>query len=132
MNIDPEIQVALAEIGPIEPWWSEDDEMFVFEHPAYPRVMHADPDKQEAVNGYVRALRTFIEYRMAGKVTDAVERSTRGRGGMRPGAGRPKGTVKNPTLLIRLPVDVATWLKADPANLDTVRRIIGDTNSGHK
>lgn len=31
---EDELKIALKEIGPIEPWWSDEDEMYVFEHEA--------------------------------------------------------------------------------------------------
>jgi hypothetical protein len=125
MDIHQEILVALAEIGPVEPWWSEEDQMFVFEHPSYPWVMHADPSLEETKYGYLRALRTFIQDRLNNTVADSTERTTRGRGGLRPGAGRPKGSTKEPTKMVRLPIDVADWIKADPAHLEKVRNMMG-------
>ncbi len=47
---------------------------------------------------------------------------TKGRGGVRPGAGRPKGSKRNlPTKIIRLSVDVANWVKAHE---DEINRLI--------
>lgn len=123
MQLDEEVKKALEEIGEIAPWWSEEDGMYVFEHPAYPFVMHADPDEAEAKAGYLRAITGFIEDRLAGMVAPDVDRVTSGRGGVRPGAGRPRKDVA--TIAIRLPEDVARWLKADPENhIAAIRRIM--------
>lgn len=35
-------------------------------------VMHANPDKEEAKAGYLRALKEFIKDRMAGNIAKAV------------------------------------------------------------
>lgn len=89
---ETEFQRALAEIGEIIPWWSEEDQLYVFEHAAYPMVMHGDRTVEATLAGYHRALRHFVEARLAGEVAPSVERITSGRGGVRPGAGRPVGT----------------------------------------
>jgi hypothetical protein len=125
-NIEKELEIALKEIGAIKPWWSEEDQMYVFEHDAYPTLMHADQDPDEVVKGYKRALHRFIGYRMRGRVAESVERITSGRGGYRPGAGRPKGSTKGRTKRISLPDDVATWLKEDPAHIEKVRAMMND------
>jgi hypothetical protein len=98
--------------------------MYVFEHRAYPMVMHADPDPDEVVKGYQRALQRFIRYRMQGRIAESVERITTGRGGSRPGAGRSKTSIKAKTKRISLPDDVATWLQADPARIEKVRALM--------
>ncbi|MEW6667635.1 MAG: hypothetical protein AB1512_20700 [Thermodesulfobacteriota bacterium] len=124
MNVEKELKNALKEIGEIKPWWSEDDKMYVFEHETYPTLMHADSDPDEVVKGYERALRRFIQYRMRGQVAESVERITSGRGGYRPGAGRPKGSTKGKTRRISLPEDVAAWLKEDPAHIEKLRAMM--------
>ncbi len=106
-----ELNKALQEIGAITPWWSEDDEMFIFEHDAYPFVVHGDKDASKVKEGYIRALTGFIEERLADNVAEGIDKVTSGRGGFREGAGRPKGTTKDKTLRIYLPEDIARWLK---------------------
>jgi hypothetical protein len=118
--INAELKKALTEIGPIDPWWSEEDGMFVFEHAAYPFVLHADPDRQETVDGYLRALRGFIEDRMNGDLAESVDRITSGRGGRRSGAGRPK---QDPKVRKWLPPDIAAWLE-DPVHVEQVRKLM--------
>lgn len=119
-NLETELQTALQEIGEIAPWWSQDDGMFLFEHPAYPMVMHADPDKDAARAGYLRALKRFIRHRLNGALDPGTERVTSGRGGAREGSGRPR---KDPTKTVRLPLDMATWLQ-DRQHQEQVRRLM--------
>ncbi len=121
MNLESEYQKALAEIGPITPWWSEPDHMYLFEHPFYPWVMHADPSCDETIAGYHRALKGFIEDRINGGVAPETDRSTLGRGGARPGAGRPRKLIKSRRTYI--PEDIAQWLE-NPAHQEQVRRMI--------
>jgi hypothetical protein len=120
-EIKEHLDTALKEIGAIEPWWSDEDEMYVFEHSLYPRVMHADPDKEETRKGYLRALTGFIEDRLSGNLAEMADKVTSGRGGRRPGAGRPR---KGRTVRKYLPVDVAQWLDNEE-NLEQVRKLMG-------
>jgi hypothetical protein len=119
-EINKQLQIALSEIGEIQPWWSDEDQMFIFEHPAYPRVSHADADQGKAKAGYLRALEGFIEDRLAGNLAEEAERVTSGRGGARPGAGRPR---KPKTLQRRLDADMAEWLD-EPANREKVWKLM--------
>jgi len=48
---------------------------------------------------------------MHGKVDELNEKKTKGRGGARHNAGRPVGSTKEPTTQIRVPCDIAVWLK---------------------
>jgi hypothetical protein len=123
MSIQDELKIALAEIGPIEPWWSDEDDMFVFEHAAYPWVMHADADKEEVKKGYIRALTGFIEERLSGTLAPKSDETTPGRGGFRQGSGRPKGTKKEPKKRVYLPIEVADWILEDD-HLSQVQRLM--------
>jgi hypothetical protein len=117
------VDIALEEIGLIQPWWSDADQMFMFEHPAYPWVMHADPNPEATKAGYIRALTGWIQDRLANNVADFAETTTTGRGGLRQGAGRPK--LKVPTRTIRLPEPIVNWLKY-PENRQKVERLMQD------
>ena len=112
MNLDAEYRKALAEVGEINPWWSDEDEMYVFSHPAYPAVDYLDPDPERVIRRYQEVMKEFIRNRMAGNLADVVERITPGRGGARPGSGRPRNEIA--TVTIRIPEDIASWLKANP------------------
>jgi hypothetical protein len=125
-DLEKEFQKALKEIGPIKPWWSEEDELYVFEHPAYPVVDYAAKTPQEVIEKYKRVLRSFIEDRLAGNVAESVDRMTPGRGGHRPGARPPKRSTKRKTRRINLPDDVATWLTEDPSRIEQVRALMAN------
>jgi len=122
-ELEKHLKLALSEIGPIEPWWSDEDGMYVFEHDSYPRVMHADPDIEETKAGYLRAITGFIEDRLNGMISESAERVTKGRGGHRPGSGRPKGTKKPKTKRVTLPLEVADWLEEDD-HLSQVKQLM--------
>ena len=51
-----------------------------------------------------------------------VEKETKGHGGKRIGAGRQVGTIKTPTIQIRVPIDLADWLKIS-TNIEVVRKV---------
>jgi hypothetical protein len=121
MNIKAELEKALQEIGEIKPWWSEEDQMFIFEHEAYPFVMHADPDLGKTIAGYKRALKGFISDRMSGQLDATVDRATSGHGGLRVGAGRPKNQI--PTIQIRLPLHIAQWIQ-DPEHIKVIEKLM--------
>lgn len=113
---------AHRDVDPIEPWWSEEDDMYLFEHKAYPSVTYADENKEACAAGYVRALEEFVTARLKEQIPEFVERITSGRGGIRPRSGRPKNPIK--TVNIRIPEDVAQWLKNCPEHIDQVRKLM--------
>ncbi len=78
------------------------------------------------IERYPLYIRQFIEHRLKGKLAPWVEKKTTGRGGKREGAGRPVGSSKAPTQIVRLPLDIATWIKSDPAHLQKVRRLVNN------
>lgn len=119
-----ELHIALAEVGKITPHYDEDYQSWVFSHPAYPSVEAIGDSAQECAARYKGWLAEFIQHRMQGRIHPTDEKTTSGRGGWRPGAGRPKGTTKTQTRTIRVPVEIAAWLKADPVHMDQVRRLM--------
>lgn len=122
-GIDKELRAALKEIGTIEPWFDENVQEWIFEHPLYPESC-SGATRSEVVEKYPLYLRQFIEQRSAGRLAPWIEERTRGRGGKRSGAGRPKGSARTPTITVRLPADIAGWIKADPKHLAKVRRLM--------
>jgi len=110
-QLETHYQKALADIGPIVPWWSEADNAYVFEHAAYPYVDYVGPTPELVIENYQRVLRAFVEARLAGELAEPVDWATSGRGGKRPGAGRPKGSKKAPTTRITVPSALAVILK---------------------
>jgi hypothetical protein len=123
-QLERHYQIARKEIGEIKPWWSDEDEMYVFEHEAYPVVCYANPEPEVVIKRYKQVLKDFIKDRLAGNVAESVERITPGRGGSRLGASRAKGSTKNKTKRITLPNDVATWLTEDPSRIEKVRALM--------
>lgn len=121
-EINKHLKIALKEIGKIKPWFEEDVEAWVFEHPNYP-VSYAGKSVQEVVKKYPLHLKEFILERLAGNLDPLVENKTIGHGGVRAGAGRPKGSIKEPTKQIRVPLDIAEWLKR-PGVIPQVRSIM--------
>lgn len=121
MNIDKEFEKALTEIGEIKPWFSEPDGFYVFKHPAYPVVDYFGDTPELTIEGYKRILKEWIEERMDENIPEFVEKMTSGRGGARVGSGRPK---KEPTTQIRVPSDIARWLRSDPKHYEEIRRMM--------
>lgn len=60
---------------------------------------------------------------MKGKIDAINEKKTKGKGGARLGAGRPKGSTKKPTKQIRVPLDIAEWL-SHPGTVEHIRQMI--------
>lgn len=121
-EIDKHLKIALKEIGQIKPWFDEDVNAYVFEHPSYP-VEYAGETKNEVVKGYPKYLREFILHRLDNRLHPLMEKETKGRGGKRLGAGRPKGTKKSPTKVVRLPKDIANWIEK-PNSIPQIRQFI--------
>ena len=121
MNIEKEVQKALMEIGEIKPWFSDEYGFYVFKHPTYPVVDYVGDTPEETIEGYKRILKEWIQERINQNIPDFVEKMTSGRGGARPGAGRPK---KEETTQIRIPTDIATWLRADPSRYHKIRELM--------
>lgn len=124
-SIQNHLDAALAEIGEILPHWSQEDGLYLFQHPAYPRVVYGDTTVEGTTAGYKMALKEFIEERLAGKLSSEAEAATSGHGGRRPGAGRPKGSNrKEPTTTVRVPQEVAAWLKNTPDSIEQIKQLM--------
>ena len=85
------LKIALAEVGEIEPWLDEETGCWVFCSPLYPSVEAPGATKEECIQRYQGWLAQFIEERLKGNIHLKDEARTSGRGGCRPGTGRPKG-----------------------------------------
>lgn len=120
-EIDEHLKIALNEIEKIEPWYDKEVSAWIFEHPFYP-VGCAGNTPEEVKEKYPLHLREFILERLNENLNPLVEKETKGHGGKRMGAGRPTGTVGAPTRQIRVPIDLASWLKV-PANIEVVRKV---------
>ena len=121
-EIDSHLKMALEEIGEIKPRFDKDVNAYVFEHPSYP-VEYAGGTEKEVVKGYPKYLREFIHHRLNNKLHPLMEKETKGRGGKRLGAGRPRGTKKSLTKVVRLPSDIANWIEK-PNSISQIRQII--------
>ena len=121
-TIKEHLKIALKEIGEIKPWFDKEVDAWVFSHPLYP-VEYAGDSKQEVIKNYPLYLKDFIEERLNDNLSPLVAKKTKGRGGKRKGAGRPRGTKKEPTKRISLPRDVADWID-NPRSISSVRQLI--------
>lgn len=121
-EIKKEVEIALAEVGLITPWFEQSFNAWIFSHPLYP-VECEGKSAQEVIKKYPKYLAIFIEHRMQEKLDFFNEKKTKGKGGARPGAGRPLGSKKEPTKQIRVPLDIAEWLK-EPNTIESLRNIM--------
>lgn len=129
-EIDKHLDLALQEIGKIKPWFDNKVNCWVFEHPYYP-VSCGEDTPEEVVRKYPLYLREFIKHRLADRLDPLVEKETKGRGGARPGAGRPKKVEKTITRTIRLNNDLysaALWLRQHPEALPELHKIMRKYN----
>jgi hypothetical protein len=124
--LDTEYDKALAEIGTIQPWWSEADQLYGFKSDYYPFVDYFAKSPESVIKNYKRLLKEFILERLNGNMADLYEaipgQAGRNWGGSRPGTGRPKAAEK--TKLYRLPVSVGDWLKARTENIEKLKQMI--------
>ena len=95
-EIEKELNLALKEVGKSVSWYDKKFKMWLFSHPLYP-VEYAGETAEEVQKNYPLYLKEFIMHRLNGRLNALTESETKGRGGFRSGAGRPKGTIKEPT-----------------------------------
>ncbi len=122
-EIKKHLKIALGEIGEIKPWFDKDFNVWIFSHKNYPDVEYAGESEEEVIQNYPLYLRDFIEERLNENLAPHIEKATKGHGGKRTGAGRPKGTKKTPTRRVSLPTDVADWIER-PTSIPQVRAMI--------
>lgn len=111
-EIKAHLEIALKEIGKIKPAFSKRFKSWTFRHPKYPDVEYYGNSPEEVIENYPKYLKEFIKHRLNDNIWASVEKKTKGRGGKRQGAGRPKGTKKEPTKRIVMPKDIAEWVEA--------------------
>jgi hypothetical protein len=121
-EIKEHLVIALKEIGEIKPKFAKDVDAWVFSHPKYP-VRYAGDSPEEVIQNYPLYLQDFIEERLNNNLAPSVEKRTKGKGGKREGAGRPKGTQKERKTRVYLPDDIASWIK-QPEAIPQVRKLI--------
>ncbi len=118
------LKLALEEIGEIKPWYDKKFHAWIFAHPHYP-VEYAGDTEEDVIRNYPLYLREFLKHRLEGKLSPLEEKKTKGRGGKRMGAGRPKGTKKERKRRIYIPVDIADWFQEHPSqSIPSVRKLI--------
>ena len=124
--IEKHLQVALREIGEIKPWFDKEVNCWVFEHLNYP-VTCGEDTPEEVIAKYPLYLEEFIIHRLENRLDPLVEKETKGRGGARPGAGRPKKVEKTVTKTIRFREDLypaALWLRQHPEALPDIEKLM--------
>lgn len=126
-EIKEHVQIALQEVGTIVPWRNEEYDCWVFSHFLYPSVECDGDTEQEVKDKYPLYLYDFIKARLTDHLSRVAERQTKGRGGVRTGAGRPKKQHPIQTESIRLPrpiLEVARWLKHHPDALPEFQQLM--------
>jgi hypothetical protein len=121
-DINKELKIALDDVGQIVPWFDKSVNAWIFEHPAYP-VGYSGSSPEEVIKNYPLHLKEFIQERLNDNLDPYVEKTTKGKGGLRAGSGRPKGIKGSPTKQIRLPADIADWLK-QPGMITHIRELL--------
>ncbi len=110
--IEKHLKIALKEIGKIEPWFDKEFGEWIFSSPLYP-VEYGGESKEEVIENYPKYLREFISHRLNDRLDSLVEKATKGHGGKRIGAGRPKGSKRaSRTKTVRLKKPIADWAKS--------------------
>ena len=121
-EIEEHLNIALKEIGKIKPWFDDNFNIWLFNHPLYP-IDYAGESVEEVIKNYPLYLKEFIKHRLNENLNPLTEKETKGRGGKREGAGRPKGTFKEHKTRIYVPDDIAKWIK-HPQSIAQVRRLM--------
>lgn len=121
-ELKKELEIALDEIGEIKPWFDKDFNCWLFFHPLYP-VECEGKSAEEVIKKYPKYIKVFIEHRMQGMIDEVNEKKTKGKGGYRPGAGRPKGSIGEPKRQIRVPNDIADWLNI-PGVISNIQQML--------
>ena len=121
-QIKKEVEIALSEIGTIIPQFDKNFNAWIYSNPLYP-IECEGVSAEEVIERYSKYLEVFIEHRIKGKLDAVNENKTKGKGGARVGSGRPKGSIKEPTKQIRVPLDIADWLN-HPGTIEHIRQII--------
>jgi hypothetical protein len=118
-EIEKELAIVLKEVGPIKPWFDKETDSWVFSHKLYPVECDGETS-EDVVECYPLYLKEFLQHRLEGRLAAHVEAKTHGKGGCRPGAGRPKGTTKEPKERMYVPIQFAEWLRKEAENLNWI------------
>jgi hypothetical protein len=120
-EIKEHLDIALREIGGIKPWFDKDVNEWIFSHSNYP-VEYGGNSAEEVIKNYPKYLREFIKQRLNDNLNPLTEKKTKGHGGKREGAGRPKGSLKEEKDRVSLPKDIAVWFKMYPEAIELTRK----------
>lgn len=120
-EINEHLNIALAEVGAITPWYDRRFRNWIFSSSKYP-VEYAGTTKDDVITNYPLYLREFIKQRLNDNLSPITEKETKGRGGKREGAGRPIGTSNEHKIRVYLPDDIALWFKKHPNSIDQIRQ----------
>lgn len=127
-EIKKHLDIALKEIGKIQPWFDSNVNEWIYSHPNYP-VEYGGESIDEVIKNYPKYLREFIKQRLNDNLNSLTEKKTLGHGGKRERSGRPLGTKKEPTKRVSLPIDIADWITMP----DTIQHLhaLGIFKHGH-
>jgi len=78
-EIKKHLNIALKEIGKIKPWFDEDLQAWIFNHPKYP-VEYAGNSPKKVIKNYPLYLHDFIEERLNNNLAPHVKKATKGHG----------------------------------------------------
>jgi hypothetical protein len=120
-EIKEHLEIAFKEIGEIRPWFDKEVNEWIFSHTNYP-VEYGGESAKEVIKNYPKYLREFIKQRLNNNLNPLTEKKTKGHGGKREGAGRPKGSLKEEKDRISLPKDLAFWFKHNPEAIELTRK----------
>lgn len=126
-EIKEHLELALKEIGTIEPWFDKSVNEWIFSHKNYP-IEYGGESIEKVIENYPEYLREFIKQRLNANLNPLTEKKTKGHGGKRVAAGRPKGSVKEDKERISLPRDIVYWFKHDPKAIDYARKKMRRSN----
>lgn len=127
-EIESHLKLALKEIGEIKPWFSKEFNAWIFSNDLYP-VEYAGETKEEVIENYPLYVKEFIKHRLKDQLSPLMEKKTKGHGGKREGAGRPKGS-KEEQVRVYLPKDIANLLK-EPGVVSYLRGLINACHHTH-
>ena len=128
-EIDDHLKKALKEIGEITPIFDKEVHEWAFSSPLYP-VEYGGASKEEVIKNYPKYLREFIKHRLNGDLHPLMRKKTKGHGGKRKGAGRPKSVkISKATKVVRLPTDIADWVQRNPErSIPSIRQLIAKSH----
>jgi len=109
-EIEKELEIALKEIGRISPRFDKETDSWVFSHKLYPVECDGETS-EDVIERYPLYLKEFLKHRLEGRLANHVEAKTHGKGGWRPGAGRPKGSTQEPKTRMYVPLPFADWIR---------------------